>query len=193
MYSLDAYVVFCYNQSMTTYKFKLYKDDDFNHLHDIINVAGIIYNHCIALHKRYYKDHAKHLDKFRLQKHITTWKRRRFVFWKQAQELCKKFDVIACEDLNLQGMQQLWGRKVSDLGFAEFLRILEAQAKKYRTKVVYVDRFFPSSKRCSVCGKVNQELQLSTRTWRCVHCGTEHDRDVNASRNILYEGLRQIA
>jgi len=365
---------------VTTYKFKLYNDDDNNHLHDILNVAGIIYNHSIDLHRRYYRDQQKHLNKYQLQKHIAKWKRRQFTFWgivgsqasqniadrideaykrffdnlkkeskrrvsppsfqkvkkyksvtykqagykfldgneikiqgrkyryhksreiegkiktmtlkrtplgeffiavvtdhvatgetenmnrtaigidfgmktflnlsngekiesplflkqsmkelkragrkhstkkkgsgnrhkaklhlvrvhekisnqrrdwfwKTSKELCEQYDTIAFEDLNLRGMQRMWGRKISDLGFAEFLSILEVQAKKYNTKIVYIGRFFPSSKLCGSCGAINRDLQLSDREWTCT-CGETHDRDLNASRNILNEGLRLLA
>ena len=67
-----------------TYKYKLYKTKKDKHIHDVINISGIIYNHCIALHKRYYKLYGKHLNKFQLQKHLTKLKRRdKYSFWKK--------------------------------------------------------------------------------------------------------------
>ncbi len=86
----------------------------------------------------------------------------------------------------------MWGRKILDLDFAEFLSILEVQAKKYNTKIVYIDRFFPSSKLIVSCGAINRDLELRDREWTC-SCGQVHDRDLNASRNILNEGLRLLA
>ena len=67
-----------------TYKYKLYKTKKNKHIHDVINISGIIYNHCIALHKRYYKLYGKHLNKFQLQKHLTKLKKRdKYSFWKK--------------------------------------------------------------------------------------------------------------
>src|SRR5665648_931972 len=65
-----------------TYKYKLYKTKRLKHLHDVVNISGIVYNHCIALHKRYYKLYGKHLNKFQLQKHLTKLKKRdKYKFW----------------------------------------------------------------------------------------------------------------
>ncbi len=85
-------------------------------------------------------------------------------------------------------MQQLWGRKVSDLAFGNFLQILEWVARKKRKEVVYIDRWYPSSKTCSCCGHVLDELDLSVRRWRCPSCQSENDRDENASINIKRVG-----
>ena len=77
-------------------------------------------------------------------------------------------------------MQKLWGRKVSDLGFSEFVNILS-----YKTNVVKIDRFYPSTKTCNYCGELNNELKdLNIREWQCPSCGTKHQRDTNAAINI---------
>ena len=86
-------------------------------------------------------------------------------------------------------MMRLWGRKVNDLAFGSFVQKLEHVASKYGTEVVKVDRFYPSSKTCSVCQYVNEHLSLSDRHWVCSSCGTSHDRDLNASINILRQGI----
>lgn len=109
--------------------------------------------------------------------------------WKTCHELCRKYDTICIEDLNLLGMTRLWGRKVNDLAFGLFVQKLEHVASKYGTKVVKVDRFYPSSKTCSVCQCVNERLSLRDRSWTCPSCGTSHDRDLNASVNILRQGI----
>jgi len=71
--------------SIRTYKYKLYKTKKDKYIHNIVNISGIIYNHCIALHKRYYKLYGKHLNKFQLQKHLTKLKKKdRYAFWKKA-------------------------------------------------------------------------------------------------------------
>ena len=73
--------------------------------------------------------------------------------WKLANKLCGEYAVICMEDLNLKGMQKLYGRKISDLGFAEFLQKLEYVAYKVGTTIIKIDRFFPSSQLCSCCGQ----------------------------------------
>ena len=109
--------------------------------------------------------------------------------WKTCHELCRRYDTICIEDLSLLGMTQLWGRKVNDLAFGLFVQKLEHVASKCGTAVVKVDRFYPSSKTCSVCQYVNERLSLRDRFWTCPECGTSHDRDLNASVNILRQGI----
>ena len=92
----------------------------------------------------------------------------------------------------MRGMQKLWGRKVNDLAFGEFISKLEHVASKYGATVNRVDRFYPSSKTCTACGYVNQELTLRDRMWRCPVCGTDLDRDLNASRNIYRRGIADL-
>ncbi|MEA5566730.1 transposase [Anabaena sp. UHCC 0399] len=114
--------------------------------------------------------------------------RRRDWFWKLAHDLTERFDVLCFETLNLKGMQRLWGRKISDLAFGEFLQILEWVAKKKHKQVVFVDQWYPSTKTCSSCGHILESLDLSTRRWRCPSCQSENDRDENASLNIKRVG-----
>ena len=111
-------------------------------------------------------------------------------FYKLAIDLVKQYDIICIEDLNIDAMKRLWGRKISDLAFSEFVSILKWEALKHGTQVYKVDRFYPSSKTCSCCGYVKHDLVLKDRSWRCPNCGKEHDRDVNAAINILAEGLK---
>lgn len=360
---------------MKTYKFKLYRSRRNKHLNEQINVAGIIYNHCIALHKRHYRLYGKHLHKFRLQRHLTKmshkpkyefWKKvpsqvretitedihegyQRFfdktakyppgfkkvskrksfrvkksswkfldgnkirinkrvyryfksrevegniktvtvkrdtlgdfficvvtdyeeknptvpngnrsvgldfglktflttndgdhiespLFYKQsrrklavanrklsrkvkgsnnrekarkdvarvhrkitnqrldhhfklAANLVKENAVVCIEDLNLTGMTKLWGRKVNDLAFSQFVILLKHQALKTGSEVVEIDRFYPSTKTCSSCGSVNDKLTLRDREWTC-GCGVTHDRDVNAAINIHKVGMSTLA
>ena len=108
--------------------------------------------------------------------------------WKLAHQLTDEYDEIRIEDLNLQGMKSLWGRKVSDLGFADFVAKLKYIAAKKGVKIVCIDKWYPSSKMCSVCGVVNETLNLRDRTWQCSDCGTTHDRDRNAAINIYRVG-----
>jgi putative transposase len=88
-------------------------------------------------------------------------------------------------------MQRIWGRKIYDLGFGEFLQILDWVAKK-KGKVVYIDRWYPSSKTCSHCGHVLKELDLSVREWRCSSCRSINGRDENAAKNIQTVGASTV-
>ena len=112
--------------------------------------------------------------------------------WQLANELCKKYDVLCFETLNLQGMKKLWGRKVSDLGFADFLQKLQWVAHKHGKVVKFIDKWYPSSKTCHACGTVNENLQLRDRVFNCP-CGWTCDRDDNAARNIHEVGLTTFA
>lgn len=115
--------------------------------------------------------------------------RRKDFHWKLAHQLCKKYSFIAIEDLNIEGMKKLWGRKISDLGFSSFISILEQVALKYDTVIQKIDRYYPSSKLCG-CGVKNINLSLKDRFWICTSCGTENQRDLLAAKNILSEGIR---
>ena len=110
-------------------------------------------------------------------------------FWKLTHELTDKFDFLYFETLNLKGMQRLWGRKVSDLAFSEFLKILEYVAEKKNKVVSYIDQWYPSSKTCSACDHVIDKLPLNIRYWQCPSCFAKHGRDSNASVNILRVGI----
>jgi putative transposase len=105
--------------------------------------------------------------------------------WEKANELCKQYAIIKIEDLCLLGMKRLWGHKVSDIAIGEFVSKLTYVAGKYDTKVIKVDRFYPSSHICHRCGKhIGRKLGLLERQWTCPHCGENHNRDINAAINI---------
>lgn len=118
--------------------------------------------------------------------------RRRDWFFKLANQLVSDYAIICIEDLNLDGMKRLWGRKVSDLAFGEFVSILEWVASNTGSTVVKIDRWVPSSKACHICGTVNTGLTLKQRSWTCDCCHTLLDRDVNAAINIRQLGLAQL-
>lgn len=122
--------------------------------------------------------------------HIKVSNKRADFEWKLAHELCKNNSFIAIEDLNIEAMKKLWGRKISDLSFSSFVLKLEQVALKYNTTIQKVDRYYASSKTCGACGEINKELKLSDREWDCPSCGTIHQRDLLASNNILSEGIR---
>ena len=81
---------------------------------------------------------------------------------------------------------------ISEMNFGEFRRMLEYKALWYNRKIVFVDRFYPSSKTCNNCGYISKELKLNDRQWVCPQCGGVIERDYNAALNILDEGLRII-
>jgi len=100
--------------------------------------------------------------------------------------------VIVVEDLNVKGMQKTdLAKPVSDSGFGTFVRYLEYKADWYGRQLIKVDRFYPSSKLCNVCGYKHNELKLSDRYWQCPICGAYHDRDINASINLYKIGMEQ--
>lgn len=111
--------------------------------------------------------------------------------WQLAHHLCRQYDRIFIEDLQLTGMTALWGRKMSDLAHGEFVTKLEYVATKYGVTVYKIDRFYPSSKTCT-CGYVNKQLQLKDRHWTCPECGAVHSRDLLAAQNILRQGIAEL-
>jgi putative transposase len=127
-----------------------------------------------------------------VRKHEDVANRRSDWFWKLSHDLTNRFDVLCFETLNLKGMQRLWGQKVSDLAFGKFLKILEWVAIKKGKQVVFIDRWYPSSKTCSNCGHVLKELDLNTREWRCPSCQSVNGRDENAAINIQRVGASTL-
>lgn len=109
-------------------------------------------------------------------------------------ELLTCFDTIFMEDLNVQGMlkNHHLAKAIQEVGFYKFKETLVNKALVNGKQVVFIDRFYPSSKGCSVCGYKKQDLRLSDREWVCPQCGTKHDRDINAAMNILLEGQRMF-
>ena len=127
-----------------------------------------------------------------VRSHYDIANRRSDWFWKLAHELTDRFDVLCFETLNLKGMQRLWGRKVSDLAFGNFLQILEWVATKKGKQIVNVYRWFPSSKTCHSCKHILESLDLSVRLWRCPSCQIINGRDENAAKNIKTVGASSV-
>lgn len=114
---------------------------------------------------------------------------------KLSSRLINENQVICIEDLNVKGMvkNHKLAKSIADVSWGEFVRQLEYKSNWYGRTLVKVDRYYPSSQVCSICGHNDGKKELSVREWTCSNCGAIHDRDINASINIRTEGLSGIA
>jgi putative transposase len=114
---------------------------------------------------------------------------------KATTNLVRNNDIIIMENLKTRNMlrNRKLAKAISDASFGEIKRQLEYKCKWYQKTLVKIGTFYPSSKTCSACGWINQSLTLKDRRWSCTQCAINHDRDINASKNILKEGLRCIS
>ena len=117
---------------------------------------------------------------------------------KLSTKLIRENQVICLEDLSVKGMERnhKLAKSVTDASFSKFVSMLEYKAEWYGRKVVKIGRFYPSTQLCNGCGYKNESIKglrgLKVREWICSQCGEVHDRDLNAARNILKEGLKSI-
>ena len=129
----------------------------------------------------------------KIYKRITD--KKQYYLHQVSNTLINENQVICMEDLNVSGMlknHKLAG-SIQELNFGEFKRMLEYKANWYGRKLIFVDRFYPSSKTCNHCGYINKKLKLSDRQWVCPDCGEIIERDYNAALNIRDEGIRLIS
>lgn len=114
---------------------------------------------------------------------------------KLSTSIVKQYDTICTENLNVEGLlkNHKLAKSISDVSWSMFISMLNYKCDWYNKQLVKVDRFFPSTKTCNVCGYVNQDLTLKDRNWICPNCNTNLDRDINAAINILNEGLKRKA
>ncbi|WP_024758553.1 RNA-guided endonuclease InsQ/TnpB family protein [Streptomyces exfoliatus] len=117
--------------------------------------------------------------------------RRRDGLHKLTTRLVRENQTLVIEDLTVRNMvkNRKLARAISDAAWSDFRSMLEYKAAWYGREVIAVDRFFPSSKLCSHCGKLARSMPLHVRTWTCEGCGTTHDRDVNAAKSLKAAGL----
>ena len=114
---------------------------------------------------------------------------------KVSTEIVKNHDIISVEDLAVKNLMKnhCLAQAMSDVSLGTFYTMLEYKAKWNDKSFVKIDHFFPSSKTCSICGWIKQDLELKHREWTCESCGTHHNRDVNAANNILKQGLNILS
>lgn len=137
--------------------------------------------------KSYYKQKAK-LQ--RMYRHLVDY--RNDFLHKLSKRLIREASFLSIEDLDIKKFlgKRLFSLSFFDASFGEFVKLLEYKAKWNKRELVKIDRFYPSSKRCHVCGHLQENLTLNDREWTCAHCHTHHDRDINAAINILIEGIK---
>ena len=145
-------------------------------------------SHCVKESNNYYRQKKRVAlchEKIRNQ--------RKDFLHKLSYEMAEAYDVVAVEDIDMKAMSQCmhFGKSVMDNSYGKFRELLEYKLTWRGKKLVRVDRFFPSSKKCCKCGSVKKELKLSDRVYLC-RCGNRIDRDLNAAINIREEARRML-
>ena len=118
---------------------------------------------------------------------------RKNMIYKLANKILKENDIVAVETLDVKSMYQIHkiAKHLKNLPIREFIRVLKYKSNWLGKKVIEINKYYPSSQSCNRCGFKNEEVKnLSVRKWICPECGLIHDRDINASINIMFEGLK---
>ena len=118
---------------------------------------------------------------------------RKHMIYKLANKIIRENDIIAIENLDVKSMYQVHkiAKHLKNIPISEFIRVLKYKSKWLGKKVIEINKYYPSSQSCNRCGFKNEEVKdLSVRKWTCPRCGLIHDRDINASINIMFEGLK---
>ena len=124
--------------------------------------------------------------------HEKTANQRKDILHKSSRQIANAYDLLCVEELNMKELSQVmnFGKTVTDNGWGMFVRLLDYKLEEMGKQLIRIDRWYPSSKKCHVCGHINEELTLNTREWECPICHSVHDRDQNAAKNIKKEGMR---
>ena len=119
---------------------------------------------------------------------------RKYFIHQITKKLVLENDIVVSETLKVKEMieEKKFSKSLTDVRLSEICRILEYKAKYYGKRYIQIDSYYPSSQECSRCGYKNEKVKdLSVRDWVCPECGSYHDRDINASQNILFEGIKK--
>lgn len=193
------------------YRYRFYPTpEQAEFLNRTFGCVRLVWNKALAERTRQYKDHGRRVSLARKQKgsanrekarlkaarvHARIADRRRDHLHKVTTRLVRESQALAIEDLTVRNMlkNHSLARAISDAAWSELRRMLEYKAAWHGRDVLLVDRWYPSSKLCSTpgCAHASKSMPLNVRQWTCPQCGTIHDRDVNAARNILAAGLAE--
>ena len=115
------------------------------------------------------------------------------MIYKLANKILKENDIVSIENLDVKSMYQVHkiAKHLKNIPINKFVRVLKYKSKWLGKKIIEINKYYPSSQSCNRCGFKNEEVKnLSVRKWICPECGLIHDRDINASINIMFEGLK---
>ena len=120
--------------------------------------------------------------------------KRKHLLHEVSTQLVTNYDVICTENLNVAGMTKnhKLAKAIQDASWSSFVQMLEYKCNWYGKTLIKIDQFYPSSKTCSCCGHKMDSMSLDIRNWTCPNCGSEHDRDINAAKNILAKGFSDL-
>jgi putative transposase len=186
------------------FKFRIYSNSQQKQfLAQSLGCVRFVYNHFLRQRIDYYAETGKGLTYHNNALALTQLKKQPEFEWlnnisaQSLQQALRNLDVAYnnIESLAIRNLIQnhCLAKSISDSGWNTFVNMLKYKGSWYGCRIIEIDRWFPSSKRCHICGYINDNLTLSDRSWLCPECNTNHDRDINASINILTFGRAGIA